>query len=117
MYARIIIMEFLTTCRSSPPVNFILREDGTAYVCQDFRIIGTNDPAFDFEGNLRGPFNLTLASGRHLDIRDTATNAVLRDGEYSTSPAGACDVKYERFGFAVFFLCTHTQQLDHLVYS
>ena len=74
--------------RSSPPVNFILQAGGTAYVCQDFRIIGTHDPAFDFEGNLRGPFNLTLASGRHVDIADTATNAVLRDGDYSTSPAG-----------------------------
>ena len=74
--------------RSSPPANFILREGGTAFVCQDFRVVGTHDPAIDFQGNLHGPFNLTLDTGRHVSITDTATNAVLRSGQYSTSPEG-----------------------------
>ena len=81
-------------CRSSPPVNFIVQQNGALYASREFRLLGSYDPALELRGDIVGPTELTLADKRHMHVYITGTNTRKTENGYETLPDGKKENRY-----------------------
>ena len=106
--------EAYKSVRSSPPCNFIVDEGAEIWLSQDFRVVGTHEPAFVLNGHLAGVYNLTIDHDRKVIFGQESTNARYFDGQFVSSPQGK--MIFSRVAMKARALLHHPAHL-HLVAS
>ena len=75
-----------TQRRSFPKVNFKVDYLGELIVVSDFHVSGNKNPTFILNGRLTGVSNLTLTDNRVLQAGVNASNALIQNRSYVTTP-------------------------------